>query len=221
MKSQTKKILIACESSGTVREAFRDLGHDAWSCDLLPVDDGSPCHIQGDAIQAIKSRHWDLVIGHPPCTYLTHSAEWAYGPGPYHQKTKPGTLVGQARVEARNDAVEFFWEMWCAAARIGAKVALENPVGAINAMQKPDQIIQPYDFGDDASKKTCLWVHGLPLLKPTGRVEPRMVGGKPRWGNQTDSGQNRLAPGSDRWKKRSKTFRGIALAMADQWGKAL
>jgi hypothetical protein len=99
--------------------------------------------------------------------------------------------------------------------------ALENPVGIISKrIRKPDQIIQPYQFGEDASKKTCLWLHGLPKLKPTGYVEPRIVNGKPRWGNQTDSGQNKLAPSDTRWKERSATYHGIARAMAEQWSNA-
>lgn len=213
-----KTVLIACESSGTVRGAFRSRGFDAWSCDLLPADDNSPYHLQEDAIWAIKSRPWDLVIGHPPCTYLTCSAEWAYGPGPYHQKVKKGTLVGPERAEARQEAIDFFWGMWHAAWKIGAKIALENPVGVINSMTKPAQIIQPHQFGEDASKKTCLWLHGVPPLEHTTHIEPRLVNGKPRWSNQTDSGQNKLSPGADRWKTRSKTYQGIADAMAEQWG---
>lgn len=208
-------VLVACESSGTVREAFRKRGHDAWSCDLLPADDGSYYHIQGDAIRAILSKKWDLVIGHPPCTYLTCSAEWAYGPGPYHQKLKPETLSGEKRVEARQEAISFFWNMWILASKLGAKVALENPVGVINSMQKPDQIIQPWQFGHPESKTTCLWLNGLPKLEATNILTKPDSG---RWDNQTPGGQNKLSPGKDRWKKRSKTYQGIADAMASQWG---
>ena len=210
-------ILIACESSGTVREAFRRLGHNAVSNDILPADDGSEHHIQGDCIKVIETLKFDLVIGHPPCTYLTGSAEWAYGDGPYHQKVKPETLVGQARRDAREEAKAFFLKFW----NLDCPVAIENPVGAMNSIIRPTQIIQPYEYGSDASKKTCLWLKGLPALKGTSYVAPRYVDDKPRWANQTDSGQNRLAPGPDRWKKRSKTFQGIADAMADQWSKFL
>jgi hypothetical protein len=142
------KILILCESSGTVREAFRRMGHDAWSCDLLPADDGSPYHLQCDA----------------------------------------------------------------------TTLDLENPVSIISSrVRKPDQIIQPHEFGHDASKKTCLWLNRLPRLTATSHIAPRMVNGKPRWANQTDSGQNRLGPSDTRWKERSKTYEGIADAMAAQW----
>jgi hypothetical protein len=208
-------VLVACEHSGVVREAFRSLGHNAWSCDLLPAGDQSPFHIQGDAIEAIRKMRWDLVIGHPPCTYLTCSAEWAYGPGPYHQKVKSTTLTGTARAQARQEAIDFFWSMWTTAYEIGAKICLENPVGVINSMQRPDQIIQPHQFGHPESKKTCLWLHRLPNLKPT-KILPLPPSG--RWENQTPSGQSKIGPSKDRWKKRSKTYQGIAEAMANQWG---
>lgn len=199
----THRILIACESSGTVREAFRARGFDAWSCDLLPADDGSEFHIQGDALDALDNQWWDLVIAHPPCTYLSAS-------GLHWNKRRP------ARALQTEDAVRFFMEF----AGLAVPTAIENPVGLMSTRwRKPDQIIQPYQFGDDASKATCLWLtNGLPKLQHTGYVEPRMVNGKPRWSNQTDSGQNRLPPSKDRWKERSKTYSGIAQAMAEQWG---
>jgi hypothetical protein len=166
------KVLVACEFSGTVRDAFRKLGHDAWSCDLRPDKNGSPFHIQGDALEAVKIG-WDLLIAHPPCPYLTGSAEWAYGDGPYHQKVKPGTLVGAARRAARDEAAEFFMAMYNAPVE---RVAVENPVGCMSRrFRKPDQIIQPYEFGSDASKKTCLWLRGLPKLKANEYVQPRLV----------------------------------------------
>jgi len=213
------KVLIACESSGTVREAFRALGHDAWSSDLLPADDGSQFHLQGDARRFLHEG-WDLLIAHPPCTYLTSAAEWAYGDGPYHQKVKEGTLVGAARRAARVEAVALFSDFLFAPI---PRIAVENPVGvASRLIRKPDQTIQPYDFGDDASKRTCLWLKGLPTLVATERVPGRFVTTESgrlveRWDNQTDSGQNRLSPGADRWKERSKTYPGIARAMALQW----
>lgn len=215
------RILVACEFSGTVRRAFREKGHDAWSCDLLPSDDDSHFHIQADVKEALYDR-WDRVIAHPPCDYLTISAEWAYTDGPYHQKVKPETLVGPNRRAARDEAVEFFrMFLECGAEQI----AIENPIGCISSrICKPTQVIQPHWFGEDASKSTCLWLKGLPPLKPTEHFPPRIVehpkgSGKmvKRWSNQTDSGQNNLSPGPNRWKLRSKTFSGIAKAMAEQW----
>lgn len=209
------RVLVGCECSGVVREAFRAAGHNAWSCDLKPATDGSRYHIQGDLLHVIRSPEWDLLIAHPDCTYLTNSAAWAYKDGPYHMRLKPGTLTGRERRDARRKAIEFVAALWnCGIPRI----AIENPVGVLStAWRKPDQIIQPYQFGDDASKATCLWLKGLPLLKPTGYVAPRMVAGKSRWSNQTDSGQNRLSPSADRAHLRAITYSGIAVAMAEQW----
>lgn len=197
------RVLIACEYSGRSREAFRKRGHDAWSVDLLPSEDQSPFHIIGDAFSVIDSGPWDLMIAHPPCTYLTNSAEWAYGDGPYHQRVKPGTLVGDARRAARRHAVEFFMDLWMAPIK---RIAIENPVGCISRTLRPTQTIQPHQFGEDASKATCMWLKGLPALKPTMRIAPRIVDGKPRWANQSGGGQNRLPPSADRWKDRSTTY---------------
>jgi len=199
-------ILIACESSGTVSEAFRKLGHNAVSCDLQPADDGSPNHIQGDALEAILGGKWDLVIGHPPCTYLSSS-------GLHWNKKRP------ERSQKTEDGAKFFMDMITACETIGCAYAIENPVGCMSTRwRKPDQIIQPYQFGEDASKATCLWLKGLPTLTPTQYVKPRVIYGLKRWANQTDSGQNKLGPSVDRWKVRSKTFKGIADALANQWG---
>lgn len=176
------------------------------------------------------------MIAHPPCTYLTIAAEWAYK-DEQKKRIKPGTLIGAARRQAREEAIEFV--MMLANADI-PRIVIENPVGVLSSRwRKPDQFIQPYEFGDDASKKTCLWLKGLSPLRPTGYVEPRMVccgsviesgdkygcpncGGekvaRPRWGNQTNGGQNKEPPGKDRWKIRSTTWQGWADAMADQWG---
>lgn len=209
------KIIIGCESSGTIREAFRKLGHDAWSCDILPADDGSEFHLQGD-ILSFLDLGWHMMIVHPPCTYLTVSAAWAYGDGPYHQNIKAGTLVGAPRRDAREKALDFVWELMEADIPM---ICLENPVGVIGTeIRKADQYIQPYEFGDDASKKTGLWLKGLPKLKATAYCPPRIANNKTRWANQTDSGQNKLGPSADRWKTRSKTYQGIADAMANQWG---
>lgn len=195
------RVLIACEYSGAVRDAFRARGHDAMSCDLLPTDVPGP-HYEGDVFDVIGDG-WDLMIAHPPCTYLSSSG-----------------LHWNGRVEGRTakteDALAFVRALLHAPI---PRIAVENPIGCIGTrIRKADQTIQPHQFGDDASKATCLWLKDLPLLTPTASVPGRMVNGKPRWANQTDGGQNRLAPSADRWKLRSATFPGIAAAMADQWG---
>ena len=196
------KILVACEYSGRVRDAFRAAGHDAWSCDLLPCDADPAYHIQADVVPLL-GQGWDLMVAHPPCTYLCSS--WLHW-----NKRVEGR---QAKTEAALDFVRTL--LSCPIPR----VAIENPVGCISTrIRKPDQTIQPWQFGHDASKATCLWLKGLPLLRPTAIISPRMVNGKPRWSNQTDSGQNRLGPSVDRWKIRSETYSGIATAMAQQWG---
>ena len=201
------RILVACEFSGVVREAFRKRGHTAYSCDLLPADDNQEWHIQDDIMKVIYPPHrcgakWDLMIAHPPCTYLSVS-------GLHWNKRRP------ERVAETEMAIEFVRALLDAPV---GRIALENPVGCISSrIRKPDQIIQPYEFGHDASKATCLWLKGLPKLKPTSRVEPRLVNGRRIWGNQTPSGQNKLGPSSDRWKLRSITYQGIEDAMAEQW----
>lgn len=211
------RVLIACEFSGTVRDAFIARGHDAVSCDLLPTESEGP-HIVGDALDAAyMGGPWDLMIAHPPCTYLTISAEWCYKDVQTKRKSA-GVLYGAERRAARVKATEFFRALLNAPI---PRIAIENPVGCIStAIRKPDQTIQPYQFGHDASKRTCLWLKGLRPLMPTLHVEPRMVNGKSRWGNQTDSGQNRLGPSADRWALRSLTYPGIANAMAGQWGQS-
>jgi hypothetical protein len=197
----TMRVLIACEYSGSVRDAFRALGHDAMSCDLLPTDVPGPHH-QGD-VRDVLDDGWDLMVAHPPCTYLSVSGmHW--------------TARGLRDPQLTEDALAFVRFLLDAPI---PRVAIENPISVISSrIRKPDQIIQPHQFGHDASKSTCLWLKGLPLLRPTSNVEPRIVNGRKRWGNQTDSGQNRLAPSADRWKVRSATYAGIANAMADQWG---
>tara|TARA_R100001086_G_scaffold245745_1_gene177051 strand:+ start:630 stop:1223 length:594 start_codon:yes stop_codon:yes gene_type:complete len=196
------KVLVACEYSGRVREAFRVKGHDAWSCDILSSDDNSPHHFQEDVLNVIHWHDWDMMLAFPPCTHLASSgARW------FKEKEADGR---------QQQGIDFFMEL--AEANINM-IAIENPVGIMSTRyRKPDQIINPYDFGDDASKKTCLWLKNLPSLKPTDYVKPRVIDGKLRWSNQTDSGQNRLTPSDDRAKLRSLTYMGIAKAMADQWG---
>ena len=224
------KIIVGCEESQAVCIAFRNAGHEAYSCDLKPCSGGHPeWHIIGDVLAIIqggafkiqsgdlvKIQKWDMGIFFPDCTYLTCSAEWAYKDGPYHQKVKPGTLTGAERKDARVRAANFFMALYHCRIK---RVAIENPVGVMSSIfRKPDQVFNPYDFGDDASKKTCLWLKGLPQLIHTGYCSPRMVNGRPRWANQTDSGQNNLSPSENRAELRSKTYLGIASAMANQWG---
>jgi hypothetical protein len=194
------KVLVACEYSGTVRDAFAAAGHDAMSCDLLPTDAPGP-HYQGD-IRDVLSDDWDLMIAHPPCTYLSVSGmHW--------------TTRGLRDPQLTADALDFVRMLLNAPIE---RIALENPISVISRLiRKPDQIIQPWQFGHDASKKTCLWLKNLPLLRSTKTIPPRIVDGKKRWANQTDSGQNRLPPSPDRWKIRSETYGGIAAAMASQW----
>jgi hypothetical protein len=149
---------------------------------------------------------WDLMVAHPPCTYLSSS-------GLHWNKRRP------ERAQQTEDALGFVRVLLAAPV---AHIALENPIGCISSrIRKPDQTIQPWQYGHDASKATCLWLKNLPLLRATGTVEPRLVDGKKRWANQTDSGQNRLPPSADRWKLRSTTYQGIADAMAAQWGALL
>jgi len=193
------KILIACEYSGTVRDAFRARGHDAWSCDILATD-APGNHIQDDALRVAYNGAWDMMIAHPPCTHLAVS-------GAKHFAAK----IADGRQQA---ALEFVRALLDAPIE---KICLENPISIISTrIRKPDQIIQPYHHGHEATKTTCLWLKGLPLLTPTNIV------GK---GNRhvTKSGKSlpewyNLPPSADRWKIRSATFKGIALAMAAQWG---
>lgn len=211
------RVLVGHERFGHMRAAFRRAGHDAWSCDLVPAVDGSRYHIQGDVLDHLDDG-WDLGIFHPDCTYLTCSAEWAYSDGPYHQKVKPGTLVGEARREAREAAVQHVFAL--RNCRIPRK-AIENPRGILSSRwRKPTQTVHPHWFGHDASKATCWWlIGGLPLLVPTKIIAPRIVNGLPRWGNQTDSGQNKLTPSADRAMLRAETYTGLAQACAERWGQ--
>lgn len=194
------RVLIACEFSGTVRDAFARRGHDAWSCDLLPSETEGQ-HIVGDVLEVI-GQGWDLMIAHPPCTYLAAS-------GLHWNTRRP------ERAALTEQALRFV-EMLAHAPV--PRIAIENPIGCLSTRwRKPDQIIQPWQFGHDASKATCLWLKGLPVLEHTD-VLPG--GRKARRANQTASGQNKLGPSPDRWKERSVTYQGIAEAMAAQWGEA-
>ena len=209
------RVLIGCESSGVTRRAFREAGHDAWSCDILPSEDNSPYHLQCD-VRDVLYLWWDLGIFHPDCTYLTNSAAWAYTDGPYHQKVKPGTPVGLERRILRQQALEFVQLLMDAPIE---RIAIENPVGVISTAIRPaDQYIQPFEYGHSASKKTGLWLKNLPVMRPTCIVPGRVVNGVERWDNQTDSGQNKLTPSPDRWRERSRTYDGWSQAMVTQWG---
>jgi len=198
------RVLIACESSGIVRDAFARRGHYALSCDLLKSETPGN-HYQGDVLDII-SDGWDLMIAHPPCTYICVSGmHW--------------TKRGLREPKLTDHAISFVSVLMKANI---PRIAIENPVSIISTrIRKPDQIIQPYQFGHNASKKTCLWLKNLPQLKPTNRVVGRVIGGKERFANQTDSGQNRLPPSANRWSDRSKTYEGIAEAMAEQWSGIL
>lgn len=235
------KVIIGYSRCPMTREAFERAGHEAWTCDLLPSPDGSPRHLQCN-IWEVARDNWDMGIFHPMCTYLTVSAAWAYKDPDYerypevgyHQRVKDGTLVGAARRVAREEAIDNFRALMA----LPYPKACENPARSFlsKVYRSADQVIHPWQFGDDASKATGLWLDRLPFLIPTNRVAGRMVPrhkamGKSdrangctgpdfieRWANQTDTGQNRLSPSDDRWLERSKTYRGIAAAMGDQWG---
>lgn len=199
------KVLVACECSGIVRDAFVRRGHDAISCDVLPSERPGN-HIQSSALaQVVAGGGWDLLIAFPDCTFLTISANaWAHA---------------EWRVEARLAALHFVRALWAFPV---PRIAIENPVGVLATFwRKPDQIIQPHEYGHDASKQTCLWLRNLAPLEPTQHVAPRVVDGKPRWANQTDAGQNNLPDVEGRWMERARTYEGIAEAMAEQWGNGV
>lgn len=184
------KVLVACEYSGRVREAFRKRGHDAWSCDLLPSEDNSPYHIQDDVFHVLRDVwRWDMMIAHPPCTDLAVS-------GARHFAEK----IADGRQER---ALEFVRGLMA----FPGPWAIENPISVISTkIRKPDQIIQPWQFGHGETKATCLWLKGLPKLEPTNIVEGR------------EAKVHKMPPGPNRWKERSRTYHGVADAMAQQWG---
>ena len=190
------RILIACEFSGIVRNAFIAKGHDAVSCDLLPTERPGP-HIQGDVLNVLGDG-WDIMIAHPPCTYLSFAARPLWN--------RPG------RAEKRVEAMAFFMQIWNAPIE---QVCVENPVGVPNSeFRKPDQIINPFNFGQPERKRTCLWLRGLPLLKHTDEVEPE----KPDKVNHRGRGEYWHHREKRDGHTRSRTFQGIADAMAEQWG---
>lgn len=197
------KVLIACEFSGTVREAFSALGHDAWSCDLLPTEKPGN-HIEGDVLDVLREP-WDMVIAHPPCTYLTVSGnKWMK---PEFSSKFPD------RHKQRAEGIRFFLSCYQANA---PRVAVENPVGIMStAFRKPDQVIHPWQFGHGETKATCLWLRGLPKLAPTHLSGDMFAEAEPV---DREQRLHKLPPGPDRWKERSRTYPGIAAAMAEQWG---
>ena len=181
------KVLIGCEFSGAVRRAFRGLGHDAWSCDILDSEDSSPFHIKGDVLYYLGG-YWDIGIFHPPCTHLAVS----------------GSRWFASKQAEQAEALEFVRKLLDAPI---PRIALENPISIISSrIRKPDQIIQPWQFGHGETKATCLWLKNLPKLMPTDVVDGR------------EARVHRMPPGPNRWKERSRTFEGIAQAMANQWG---
>jgi site-specific DNA-cytosine methylase len=181
------RVLVACEFSGTVRRAFQGIGHDAWSCDILPAEDDAPHHYQGD-VRDILDDGWDLMVAHPPCTHLAVSGARWFG----------------AKRDEQAEALEFVRVLLAAPID---RIALENPASIISSHIRPaDQTIQPWWFGHGEVKATCLWLKNLPPLRPTNVVEGR----EPRvW---------LMPPGPNRWRERSRTFSGVAAAMAEQWG---
>lgn len=182
------KVLIACEYSGTVCDEFLACGHDAMSCDLLPTDVLGP-HYQGNVLDVLQNG-WDLMIAHPPCTHLAVS----------------GARWWKDKLVEQSEALEFVRLLLDAPIK---KIALENPISKIStAIRKPDQIIQPWQYGHGETKATCLWLKNLPLLTPTNIVDGR------------EARVHRMSPSPDRWKHRSTTLQGIAAAMAAQWGNA-
>jgi hypothetical protein len=178
---------VACEFSGVVRDAFLAKGHDAVSCDLLPTEVPGP-HLQGDVLGVLVRGSWDLMVAFPPCTHLaTSGARWF-----------------KEKAEEQRQAIDFVWKLLTAPI---PRIAIENPVGVLSRyIRKPDQIIQPWQFGHGERKATCLWLRGLPKLAPAEVVEGRYAR------------VHREAPGPNRWKNRSRTYHGIAQAMAGQWG---
>ncbi len=181
------KVLVACEFSGTVREAFRRKGHDAYSCDILPCELGPDYHYECDVFEVIKDQDWDLMIAHPPCTHLAVS----------------GARWWKDKKDEQEEAISFVIRLMTCDI---PKIAIENPIGILSTVIcKPTQIIQPWMFGHGETKATCLWLKGLPPLVPTDIVEGR----EPRI--------HKMPPGPNRWKERSRTYQGIAEAMAEQW----
>jgi hypothetical protein len=207
------KVLVACEESQSTTKEFRRLGHEAYSCDILPCSGGHPeWHIQGDVVE-ILNNGWDLIIAHPPCTHLSSSGQWAFTKGLKDKKLK-------------EDAFEFFM---CIANANCPLIAIENPIGVVSTLwRKPDQIVHPWHFGDLASKSTCLWLKGLPRLELEVKEKPLMK--YHTWIDKKTGATKRMEkwmydirtkPHKDRGRLSSKTFQGISRAFAEQWGKLI
>lgn len=196
------KVVVGYEMFGRVRDAFIVNGHEAISIDLEDTESPGP-HFKGDMWDFFDKHgmDWDLGIFFPPCTYVC-------GSGWHH------TIDNPERLALAEFWMDNFTKLWTLPI---PKIAIENPVGVLSRLIKPTQYIQPYEFGEDASKKTCLWLKNLPLLKSTKMVMPRIINGKKRWANQTDSGQNKLGPSENRAAIRGMTYQGIANAMGIQW----
>lgn len=196
-----KSILVACEFSGTVRNAFAAKGWDAWSCDLLPTESPGN-HIQGDAVEAMRSRRWDMIIMHPPCTKIALCGNSTYGRGmPKHSE--------------RLESIEWTADLWYRAKSVCHRIALENPKNVMGAaIGKRNQVIHPYEYGHPEQKETWLWLHGLPPLKPTNNVYAHMMT-LPRKERER---LHFMSPSKSRGHERSRFFSGWAGAMADQWG---
>lgn len=198
------KVLVACECSGRVRRAFRKKGHDAWSCDIKPSEDFSPFHIQHDVLEVMEDQAWDMMIAHPPCTFLCNMGVWWN-----HKRPE--------RWKETDAATDFFLRF--ANSKI-SRIAIENPIGIMSSrFRKPDQIINPWQFGEEAHKPTCLWLVGLPSLKPSkivgkGRFYTKKNGARMSAWSHVTSGTNK----EKRATIAARTFQGIADAMADQWG---
>lgn len=200
-------MLVGCERSGVVREAFRKIGHEAYSCDILPSDDNSPYHIQDDLMNHLDN-NWDLAIFHPECTFLTVTGNKWFKPE--YEGRFP------TRKQDRINAIDFFMKLACVNI---PRIAIENPIGIMSSLwRKPDQIIQPYQFGHIEAKKTCLWLKNLPKLIPTKIVEPEYTTFKSGKRMPTWYCNAAKLPKHERMKLRSTTFQGIADAMAEQWG---
>lgn len=194
------RVLVACEYSGRVREAFRRRGHNAWSCDLLPAEDESFHHIERDVLEIVNGG-WDLIIAHPPCTDLAVS-------GARHFPAK----IADGRQQRALDFVQALMDAPC------DRIAIENPISVISSkIRKPDQIIQPWMFGHPETKATCLWLKGLPKLVPHDDAEHVRTHMLSLPANQRNR-VHHMPPGPDRWKERSRTYVGVAEAMAEQWG---
>jgi|ERR1035437_1515073 hypothetical protein len=217
MNNKILKILVSCEESQVVTKAFRELGHEAYSNDIIPTSGNNPeWHLKMDCFEAIKLKEWDLLIAHPTCTYLTVTAnKWLKD----QPERKSGALVGEKRRKAQQEAIDFFMRLYNSDIK---HIAIENPIGVMSTkFRKPDQIIQPFQFGDPERKSTCLWLKNLPLLVPTNMVEPILYTYKDGRTDGLWHVKTMKLSMEERSKERSKTFPGIAKALAQQYSEYL